>query len=239
MTKAVNFLLPILLTSLSSIAKAETYTQIEQANYLGDGLLEVSFSHNLSCEPIEFDLEVSKACTRSIPARCNAELIAKEVTNACDYRIEQKEVFQLDKEVVTLAPILLLRSEDNHIFPVEISLNSDTTEPLIEQEAIIERVSLSRAEQELKIHVWAIKGANPCQADDSLISVNTKIEESVLYISATRKVQASAMNKICTLEYKPVFSMETIKIDINKFDSIALENLQEYGNQILVDMESL
>lgn len=230
--------------AFSGLAKADEQSfSIQQAHYLGNDRVAVFLNYNGGCAFHQFELEVSDICTFSNPRQCLAQIVDRsDSPDTCNDPIEEVRVFEIDPQLASFPTILKIRAADGQITNVDLQQAESVVQ---DQIATIHRASIDPDESLVGTDRFAVQltaeimlGGNPCQAAGVTASLRQQVVGDQLVVEAIRHVPVEAFVRICTLEYRPVFTQVSLLVSgqRDQIDEIVLRNLRDFETDYIYDV---
>jgi len=234
----MNLLGILLAANLLSSQQAPTESKvvtIQDASYIGNSQISVTFSYSGGCAEHEFSLKTSPYCSRSMPQQCFAEILELEpVHDNCEAWITVTKTFELESYYTSQDTILKIRTGEYDVVAVELKEKKN-----IEQDAIIKSAVLTPINPGINPLAFAYRltgqvqvGGNACQAQGVSVQFRQELIGDELVVTAIRQLSEEAFNRFCTLQYDPIFS--EIGIDLRGFtdqvSSIVIRNISNFDN---------
>lgn len=212
--------------------------RIQDAQYLGNNQLSITYSYSGGCAEHSFALEIAGYCSRSLPQQCPAELVEIDpVADDCEAYITKTEIFEIAEAFTQQPTILQLHSGADEVFPVEIYEQAEAGYIVEESRLISFKLSPINAGINPLAFAFEISGvvqlgSNSCHAAGVTAEFRQELIDNVLYVTPVRKIPEAAFSRFCTFQYQPVFG--EIRGEIRGFsdeiDAIVIRNVKNIGN---------
>jgi hypothetical protein len=219
---------------------------VEDARYLGNAEVQVTFSYSGGCRDHQFDLEVFPTCTQSEPQQCLGFITEPQpVEDLCERWVTETQTFDLAPQLTQTPTVLNLVSADKDVVHDVTSVSLVKERRMLEESAVIQSLQVTPIDDDLspqafgyQIRGKVLLGNNPCQADGVDVELRQEQRNGVLQVEAIRLIPEDLYQRICTLEYNPVYKRVNLEVRglVDEVDQLRILNDGELNRDFILDI---